>query len=232
MLVPYGYCPVILRLLYKNSCIQRCIVPLILGDPSLKWEWWVKSTPPLNPTFIYKKKLGFAGVYLFFLIFAPKLKLWILGEAVLTCTHNQCFGAKTRENRYTPAYIPLHTLVLLHRGYTLHGHVFMMKQEKPRIHKVRQGDTLSLSKTAAGTTMMIKLGDMTDISIEPRREKTGLRGFRPGLTQTGLYKLRKELEAWNFGFKKKRNCTIRVAKTKALISFAVTAKLICAFVFA
>ena len=30
----------------------------------------------------------------------------------------------------------------------------------------------------------------------------------------------------------KRNSTIRVAKTKALISFAVTAKLICAFVFA
>ena len=28
-----------------------------------------------------------------------------------------------------------------------------------------------------------------------------------------------------------RNCTIRVAKTKALISFAVTAKLICVFVF-
>ena len=28
------------------------------------------------------------------------------------------------------------------------------------------------------------------------------------------------------------NCTIRVAKTKALISFAVTAKLNCAFVFA
>ena len=28
------------------------------------------------------------------------------------------------------------------------------------------------------------------------------------------------------------NCTIRVAKTKALISFAVTAKLICIFVFA
>ena len=31
--------------------------------------------------------------------------------------------------------------------------------------------------------------------LEPRREKTGLRGFRPGPTQTGLYKLRKELEA-------------------------------------
>ena len=31
--------------------------------------------------------------------------------------------------------------------------------------------------------------------FEPRREKTGLRGFRPGPTQTGLYSLRKELEA-------------------------------------
>ena len=31
---------------------------------------------------------------------------------------------------------------------------------------------------------------------------------------------------------KYRVCTIRVAKTKALISFAVTAKLICVFVFA
>ena len=43
---------------------------------------------------------------------------------------------------------------------------------------------------------------------------------------------RKRLEAWNLGFRKKRDCTIRVAKTKALISFAVTAKLICVFVFA
>ena len=31
---------------------------------------------------------------------------------------------------------------------------------------------------------------------------------------------------------RKRNCTIQVAKTKALISFAVTTKLICVFVFA
>ena len=56
-------------------------------------------------------------------------------------------------------------------------------------------------------------------------------GFRPGLTQTGQYSHRRLLEAGNFGFKK-RNCTIHVAKTKALISFAVTAKLICANVFA
>ena len=32
-------------------------------------------------------------------------------------------------------------------------------------------------------------------SYEPRREKTGLRGFRPGLTRTSLYSHRSRLEA-------------------------------------
>ena len=62
--------------------------------------------------------------------------------------------------------------------------------------------------------------------------RDGLRGFRPGPTQTGLYSHRRWLETWNLGFRKQRYCTIQVAKTKALISFAVTAKLICVFVFA
>ena len=53
---------------------------------------------------------------------------------------------------------------------------------------------------------------------EPRCEKTGLRGFRQGPTQTGLYSDRRWLEARNFGFRKKRDCTICVPKTKALIS--------------
>ena len=38
-------------------------------------------------------------------------------------------------------------------------------------------------------------------SYEPRCEKTGLRGFWPGPTQTGLYCHRRWLEAWNFGFR-------------------------------
>ena len=50
-------------------------------------------------------------------------------------------------------------------------------------------------------------------------------GFWPGLTQTRLYSYWRWLEAWNFVFRKKRYCTIQVAKTKALISF-------CVFVFA
>ena len=42
----------------------------------------------------------------------------------------------------------------------------------------------------------------------------------------------KMAEAGNFDFRKQRNYTICVAKTKAMISFAITAELICSFVFA
>ena len=45
---------------------------------------------------------------------------------------------------------------------------------------------------------------------------------RSGCTATG--------ESYR-GVKKDRDCTIHVEKTNALISFAATAKLICAFVF-
>ena len=37
---------------------------------------------------------------------------------------------------------------------------------------------------------------------KPRCEKTGLRGFRPGPTQTGLYSHRRWFEACNFVFRK------------------------------
>ena len=40
-----------------------------------------------------------------------------------------------------------------------------------------------------------EFGVSEEVIIEPRREKTGLRDFRPGPTQTGLYKLRSRLEA-------------------------------------
>ena len=70
------------------------------------------------------------------------------------------------------------------------------------------------------------------MTFEPVHEKTDNLRFRPGLSQTGLYSHKRWLEAGNLGFRKYRNCTICVAKTKALISFAVTAKLICVFVFA
>ena len=51
------------------------------------------------------------------------------------------------------------------------------------------------------------------------------------MRQTGLYSHRSKLEALNFGFKSKKDCTISVVKSKVQISCAVTAQLICAFVF-
>ena len=86
------------------------------------------------------------------------------------------------------------------------------------------------------THIMLKCLYILDPSIpllyEPRREETCLRGLPPGLMQTRLYSERKYLEARNFGFRKYRSCSFYITKTKALISCAVTAQLIYAFVFA
>ena len=49
---------------------------------------------------------------------------------------------------------------------------------------------------------------------EPRHGKTCCRGFRRGVTQTGLYSHRIWLEDWTFRFRKLRECTIYVAKNK------------------
>ena len=67
---------------------------------------------------------------------------------------------------------------------------------------------------------------------EPLYEKTNDLLVRVGLTEVVMYSHKRRLNAWNFGFIKKMDCTIRVAKTKALISYAITAQLDCTFVFA
>ena len=46
---------------------------------------------------------------------------------------------------------------------------------------------------AVGRLDMLK-GIVLSFTHEPRHEKTGLRGFQPGLTQTGLYSLGRKLE--------------------------------------
>ena len=52
----------------------------------------------LKPHF-YIVKLGFTGVYIIFLIYAQKHRLWVLAEAVLTSTHNLCFEQKYGKNQ-------------------------------------------------------------------------------------------------------------------------------------
>ena len=48
---------------------------------------------PIKPHF-YIVKPGFTGVYIIFLTFVQKHRLWVLAEAVLTSTHNLCFEKK------------------------------------------------------------------------------------------------------------------------------------------
>ena len=80
----------------------------------------IMKTCPNTEIVFSSKHLKCCGKNLdMFLIFAQN-------EAVLTGTHNLCFGAKIRK-----IDIPLHTPVVLYKsgvqwGYTLHGHVFLM----------------------------------------------------------------------------------------------------------
>ena len=66
--------------------------------------------------------------------------------------------------------------------------------------------------------------------IEPHHEKTMLFPTNSGTKRPVLSQ--KTTRRLDLSFKKKRGCAIRVAKTNALISFAVIAKLIFVFVFA
>ena len=55
----------------------------------------MKDMYPFKPQpHFYIDKLGFAGVYLFFLFLIQNIDCGYLGEAVLLCTHNLCFEQK------------------------------------------------------------------------------------------------------------------------------------------
>ena len=61
-----------------------------------------------------------------------------------------------------------------------------------------------------------------------------VRDFGPGLTNPAVQpqKTVSLTQRCNFRFRKSRDCTICVMKTKALVSFPVTAQMMCTFVFA
>ena len=53
---------------------------------------------PLKPHFCIVKH-GFTRVYIIVFISAQKHRLWVLGEAVLTSTHNLCFEQKYEKKK-------------------------------------------------------------------------------------------------------------------------------------
>ena len=69
------------------------------------------------------------------------------------------------------------------RGYKSHGHVFLMRNLVSEFAAM-------LKHTHANTVY-----EGEPRTFEPRSEKTGLRGFRQGLTQTRLCSHRRWLEA-------------------------------------
>ena len=80
----------------------------------------------------------------------------MLGDAVLTSTHNLCFGAKIRK-----IGIPLHTPALLSRGYTLHGHVILMRRAG-----ISTGSPVQLSQSPRQRKLQLK--DLLIVNIAKR----------------------------------------------------------------
>ena len=115
-----------------------------------------------------------------------------------------CFSEKEKDDGYKPGIFPM---IILLRAYKF----LQIKAENQLLTKQNK-HAFELCKPF-----------LSCIFLEPRHEKTCLHGCRPGPTQIALYSHKRRLESGNFGFKKKRDGVIYVA---------VTAQLICAFVFA
>ena len=99
--------------------------------------------------------------------------------------------------------------------------------------KTRVVSTTTTRKQNVTTLTMNEVPTATvSFEYEPVREKANNLGSDHIQHKPACKVTEEKVEAGNFGFNKKRDCTIRVAKTKVLISFVVIAKLICAFVFA
>ena len=122
-----------------------------------------------------------------------------------------------------------------HSPTALHHRVIEDTAATPPTYKYEKAKEISLEESL---TLQKSQKMKQDVSYKfAATQENQYCGFQIGLTQTELYKGRRWhcdrrwLEAGNFGFRKQRNYSVQVVKTKALISFAVTAKLICVFVF-
>ena len=85
------------------------------------------TNTPLHPI-LYSKTGVYRGIY-YFLIFAPKQRLWVLVRtaslnAVLTCTHNQCFEQNKKNIKKFNLKMNIFTAVKY--CCILHGRVFVM----------------------------------------------------------------------------------------------------------
>ena len=88
--------------------VIRCCTDCGVGVSNVSWicTFYITKTCPCNiqRIFFSIKNLKFHWKnFDNFNIFCSDIDCGFKLEAVLTSTHNQCFGAKIRKNRYTPA---------------------------------------------------------------------------------------------------------------------------------
>ena len=76
---------------------------------------------------------------------------------------------------------------------SLSGHNFKAERDNREMEKTPMASS-TLTVESEGTASRLPLL-IPECLYQPRRKKTGLRGFRPGPTQTGLYNNRRWLEA-------------------------------------
>ena len=69
---------------------------------------------------------------------------------------------------------------------------------KPQLYSIKVGCKVYKLQ---GRVILMK-PSFIQATFEPRSEKTGFRGFRPGPTLTRLYNHKRLLETSNFGFRK------------------------------
>ena len=101
-------------------------------------------------------------------------------------------------------------------------------QKSHRFGKIKLKKPISLKDNAMETSWK-NISDLT-INLSHIMRKPAMWFLNRSDTNRAV-QAQKMVRNWKFEFRKKRICTIGVAKTKALISFPVTAKLIYVFVF-
>ena len=82
-----------------------------------------KTSPCKEHPLLYNKTGVYRGIH-YFLIFALKHRLWVLTEAVLTCTHDLCFEQKNKNIKNFHLKINIFTAVKY--CCILHGRVCVM----------------------------------------------------------------------------------------------------------
>ena len=143
-------------------------------------------------------------------------------------TYQKCYGLSVQNLKIIFLFVCFDCLILIHYWWQESMTVFTYVHD---MYKISQPVVNSAELVIWNRMKTINEGTLSTQNIsffisfkwnEQRLEKTSLFwGFPQGLAQTGMGNHWRWLEAWKFGFRKKKGYTNCVAKTKALICCGV-----------